>query len=154
MIRKARIEDALTIVDMIRNGSSEGVFYQRSDSLEEQVEGFRSYAFSSRPKGYEILIDQTENVIEGYTDYQMKRGVGHILGIYVKRDSRRKGVGKRLMKKILDDFKRLGCHKARLEVFAHNAGAISLYEHLGFNQEGFLHRDEEKKDVVIMSRFL
>lgn len=58
------------------------------------------------------------------------------------------------MKEVLEDFKRLGCHKARLEVFANNVGAISLCKHLGFNQEGFLHKDEEKKDIMIMSRFL
>jgi ribosomal protein S18 acetylase RimI-like enzyme len=153
LIRKARIEDAPTIVGMIRNGSDEDVFYSRRDSVEEQIEGFKRYAFDNRPKGYEVLVHQTENTIEGYVDYQVKRGVGHILGIYVERDYRRKGVGKRLMKKALEDFKRLECHKARLEVFAHNAGAISLYEHLGFKQEGFLHKDEEKKDVIILSRF-
>ena len=154
LIRKAGIEDIPVIVGMIRNGSDEDVFYSRPDSLEEQLERFKRFAFDSRSDGYEVLVHQTENTIEGYVDYQVKRGVGHILGIYVKRDYRRKGVGKRLVKKALEDFKRLGCHKARLEVFAHNTGAVSLYEHLGFNQEGFLHKDEEKKDVIIMSKFL
>ena len=154
MIRKARIEDALAIVCMIRSGCDEGIFYSRADSLEEQVEAFRKYAFESRTKGYEILVHQTINRIEGYVDYQVKRGVGHFLGIYVKQDYRRKGIGKRLVKKALEDFKKLGCHKARLEVFAPNARAISLYEHLGFKREGFLRKDEEKKDVIIMSRFL
>ena len=154
MIRNARIEDVLAIVGMIRSGCDEGVFYSRSDSLEEQEEAFRKYAFENRTKGYEILIHQTGNRIQGYVDYQVKRGVGHFLGIYVKADYQRKGIGKRLMKKALEDFKRLGCHKARLEVFAPNAGAISLYKHLDFKQEGFLHKDEEKRDVIIMSRFL
>jgi ribosomal protein S18 acetylase RimI-like enzyme len=121
--------------------------------LEEQVEGFRRYAFESRPEGYEILVFHTENRIEGYVDYQVKRGVGHILGIYVKRSYRRRGVGKRLMDRALEDFNKIGCHKTRLEVFAHNLGAINFYKQLGFNQEGYLHKDEEKIDIIIMSRF-
>jgi len=109
LIRNARIEDVLAIVGMIRSGCDEGVFYSRSDSLEEQEEAFRKYAFENRTKGYEILIHQTGNRIQGYVDYQVKRGVGHFLGIYVKADYQRKGIGKRLMKKALEDFKRLGC---------------------------------------------
>lgn len=35
LIRGARIEDASTIVEMIRVGSDEGVFHSRCDSLEE-----------------------------------------------------------------------------------------------------------------------
>lgn len=154
MIREARIEDAFTIVGMIKTGSDEGVFHLRCDSLEEQVEGFRRYAFESRPKGYNILVHQIENRIEGYLDYRVNRGVGHILGLYVKPNYRRKGVGKSLMKKAFEDFKRIGCHKARLEVFAHNLGAINFHEHIGFKQEGFLHKDEGKKDIIIMGRFI
>lgn len=153
MIREARTEDALTIVGMIKTGSDEGVFHSRCDSLEEQVEGFRRYAFESRPKGYNVLVHQTENRIEGYLDYRVNRGVGCIWGIYVKPNCRRKGVGRNLMKKAFEDFNRIGCHKARLEVFARNVGAISFHEHLGFKQEGFLHRDEDQKDIIIMSRF-
>ena len=90
----------------------------------------------------------------GYIDSQVKRGVGHILGIYVKQNYRAKGIGKRLMERALGNFRKEGCHKARLEVFAHNHRAIKFYKHLDFVQEGFLREDEEKKDTIIMSKFL
>ena len=58
------------------------------------------------------------------------------------------------MEKTLDELKNKSCHKARLEVFANNHGAIDLYTCLNFVQEGYLREDEEKKDTVIMSKFL
>jgi len=153
-IREARIEDIPMIVEMIRAGSSEGVFHSRNLSLEEQREGFRKYVFENRPVGYQILVYQIGSTTVGYVDYRVRRGVGHILGIYVKRSYRRRGIGKRLIGRALDDFKKGGCHKTRLEVFAYNHGAMNFYKHFNFVQEGFLHEDEEKKDTVIMSKFL
>ncbi|MDH7477870.1 MAG: hypothetical protein QHH17_05765, partial [Candidatus Bathyarchaeota archaeon] len=60
----------------------------------------------------------------------------------------------KLIDKTLYSFKKRGCHKARLEVFVDNKEAIKFYTHLNFIQEGFLHQDEEKKDIIIMSKFL
>lgn len=65
---------------------------------------------------------------------------------------RRKDFGKRLIEDMLKDCGKQGCHKARLEVFADNHKAISSFKHLGFIQEGYLGKDEEKKDIVIMSQ--
>jgi len=48
----------------------------------------------------------------------------------------------------LNSFRKRGCHKARLEVFADNYGAIEFYARLNFVQEGFLREDEGKKDTV------
>ena len=154
VVREARVQDAMAIVDMIRAGSNEGVFHSQAFSLEEQREAFRKNAFKERSQGYQVLVSQVGSRIVGYIDYRVRRGVGHVLGIYVKQGYRRQGIGKGLMRKTLDDFKRKGCHKTRLEVFAHNYGAIEFYRYFGFAQEGFLHKDEEKKDEIIMSKFL
>jgi len=152
-IREARVEDAPDIVDMIRAGSDEGVFHSQDFSLEEQRKSFRKYAFEERSEGYQVLVCQVGSTIVGYIDYRVRRGVGHILGIYVKQGYRRKGFGKQLMEKTFFEFRKKGCHKTRLEVFAHNKVATKFYRHLGFDQEGFLHNDEEKKDMMILSKF-
>ena len=154
VIREARVEDVPAIVDMIRAGSNEGVFHSQAFSLEEQKEAFKKNAFEERPEGYQVLVSQVGSRIVGYIDYRVRRGVGHVLGIYVKQAYRKQGVGKGLVRKVLNDFKRKGCHKTRLEVFAQNCGAIQFYKYFGFAQEGFLHKDEEKKDEIIMSKFL
>jgi len=56
-------------------------------------------------------------------------------------------------RKTLLEFGNEGCHKTRLEVFAHNEPVVEFCRHLGFKQEAFLHNDEEKKDKKILSRF-
>ena len=144
-------EKELLIKRFLEAGAAraEGVFHSCNLSLEEQRKEFRKYAFENRPVGYQILVYQIGSTAVGYVDYQVKRGVGHILGIYVKQSYRRTGMGK-----ALDDFKKRGCHKTRLQVLAHNHGAINCYKHLNFVQEGFLRKDEEKKDTVITSKFL
>ncbi len=152
-IREARIDDVPDIVEMIRAGSEEGMFHSQDYSLEEQRRLFRKYAFEERSEGYEVLVCQVGGIIVGYIDYRVRREVGHILGIYVKQGYRRKGFGKQLMEKTLLEFRNKGCHKTRLEVFAHNETATEFYRHLGFNQEAFLHKDEEKKDTMILSKF-
>ncbi|MEM3580376.1 MAG: GNAT family N-acetyltransferase [Candidatus Bathyarchaeia archaeon] len=154
MIREARIEDVPFIVDMIRSAVDEGVFHSIELSVEEQRREFRNFAFENPPEGYLLLVYQIGNEIVGYIDSRVKRGVGHILGIYVKPHYRKKGVGKKLIDEILDSFRKKGCHKARLEVFADNHNAIRFYNRLNFIQEGFLRQDEGKRDIIIMSRFL
>jgi ribosomal protein S18 acetylase RimI-like enzyme len=124
--------------------------FQRKNT-EESLEILR---FENPPEGYLLLICQIRDEIVGYIDSRVRRGVGHILGIYVKPCYRKRGIGKKLKDKTLYSFKKRGCHKARLEVFADNKEAIKFYAHLNFIQEGFLRKDEEKKDIVIMSKFL
>lgn len=152
-IREARAEDVPDIVDMIRAGSAEGVFHSQDFSLEEQRKAFRKYAFEEKSEGYQVLVCQVGSTIVGYIDYRVRRGVGRILGIYVKQGYRRKGFGKELMEKAFLKFRKKDCHKTRLEVFAHNKAATKFYIHLGFDQEGLLYKDEEKKDTIILSKF-
>ncbi len=152
-IRMARVDDVPFIVKMINSATKEGVFHSRVISVEE----FRKFAFENpynRARGYQLLVWQIKDGIAGYIDSSIGRGVGFILGIYVKPSHRRRGIGKKLMSETLKSFKRRGCHKVRLEVFADNSDAIRFYKSLNFVQEGFLREDEEKKDAVIMSQFL
>ncbi|NIO37222.1 GNAT family N-acetyltransferase [Candidatus Bathyarchaeota archaeon] len=157
LIREAKIEDVSFIVDMIRSGSREGAFHRAPSqtlSTEEQMRGFRKYAFEDRPNGYAILIYQIGDAIAGYVDYQVEKGVARILGIFVYKTRRRRGIGKELMERILNDLTKKGCHKVRLKVFSENRGALEFYRNLGFSREGFLHKDEDKKDIFIVGKLL
>jgi ribosomal protein S18 acetylase RimI-like enzyme len=147
-IRAARIEDVPFIVDMMRSAADEGVFHSSALSVEEQRRRFRKFAFENPPEGYQLLVCEIGDRIVGYIDSRVSRGVGHVLGIYVKPSHRKRGVGKTLIDKTLNSFRKRGCHKARLEVFADNYGAIEFYARLNFVQEGFLREDEGKKDTV------
>jgi GNAT superfamily N-acetyltransferase len=65
----------------------------------------------------------------------VRRVVGYILGFYVKQSYRRKGFGKQLMEKTLLEFGNKGCHKTRLEVFAHSERQLSSLDILASNKK-------------------
>lgn len=61
--------------------------------------------------------------------------VGH-LGMGVRREYRRRGLGRRLLEACLSRATAAGIERVELEVFSDNAAAIGLYESHGFKLEG------------------
>ena len=150
-IREATLDDVPSIVAMVRMGIKEKAFHNR----EVSDESFLDWAFTNRERGYALYLCENDSESLGYIDSIVGRwGVGFITGIYVNPQYRKQGIGEGLMKKSHDRFLERDCHKARLEVFADNKGAISFYSRVGFVEEGYLQNDEDKRDVIIMSRFL
>ena len=149
-IREASDRDTEFIVMMIETAAKEGKFHSDTPSEED----FRKHAFENPPKNYLLLVALEKDEIVGYADSRVRRGVGLVLGLYVKPKFRNKGIGTALIQRTMLHFAETGCHKSRLEVFMNNCGAIDFYRREGFESEGFLRMDEEKKDTVIMSKFL
>jgi len=138
------------VVEMIEAAADEGKFHSDTPSTEE----FRRFAFENPPLDYLLLVADEKNEIVGYVDSRVRRSVGFILGLFVRPAFRNRGIGKALMERAIEHFARKACHKARLEVFQDNREAIDFYRRQGFEQEGFLRKDEEKKDTIILSKFL
>jgi ribosomal protein S18 acetylase RimI-like enzyme len=72
---------------------------------------------------------------------EVRRHVGrqsHVgtMGIVVKFDSRRIGIGTRLIEKLLSEGKKQGLKIVTLQVNETNLPAITLYRKLGFNETG------------------
>jgi len=57
---------------------------------------------------------------------------GHITQICVSNATRGTGLGHELLRRSLETFKEAGCRSASLTVTAANAGAVALYERVGF----------------------
>jgi len=80
-----------------------------------------------------LVVEENDQVL-GYviatarTDY-----LGHIISVAVHPGHRRKGLGKLLMKNIIDLLARKGISTIRLEVRGDNVVAQSLYKKFGFN---------------------
>lgn len=68
----------------------------------------------------------------GYGGFAHVEDEAHIMNIGVAEDSRRQGVGHRILQAILDKSRELGIRAATLEVNDANAAAIALYEKTGF----------------------
>jgi ribosomal protein S18 acetylase RimI-like enzyme len=73
-------------------------------------------------------------------------------------DCRGIGLGTALLTRALEWARSVGIRKVRLEVFASNVPAVSLYRKMGFEEEGRLHQefliDGNLVDGVLMARWL
>jgi RimJ/RimL family protein N-acetyltransferase len=80
------------------------------------------------------------------------------LGMSVKSDWRRKGVGRELVQAALEWAPSAGIKRVELYVYARNAPAIALYEALGFEHEGrrrgYIREGNEYIDDLVMGRWL
>jgi len=74
--------------------------------------------------------------IVGYAVMSTGAGEAHILNLCVREDARRAGVGRQLIRYLLDQAEGAGMLEAFLEVRPSNAIAMRLYQSLGFEQVG------------------
>jgi len=103
-----------------------------------------------------------DGVVVGWCDISPNRreGFRHCgeLGMGVRRDHRRRGIGERLMLQTIARAREMGLERVELEVYASNRAAIALYEKHGFAVEGIKRRarklDGAYDDVICMVLFL
>jgi ribosomal protein S18 acetylase RimI-like enzyme len=66
------------------------------------------------------------------TDADRKNNTAQIIAVYVKREFRGKGVGKKLMKALLEELAKAKIKKVKLSVNVEQVAAVKLYENFGF----------------------
>lgn len=66
--------------------------------------------------------------------------IPHVFWIHVLPEHRRKGIGRSLLKKLEMEAQDAGAAGISLQVYGHNAGAIALYESLGYQSQAILMR--------------
>jgi RimJ/RimL family protein N-acetyltransferase len=87
-------------------------------------------------------------------------GFTHVgrLGMGIRAEWRRQGVGRRLLQACLSQAKTVAIEKVELEVFSDNLGAVKLYESFGFSHEGVRVRgrkfENRYQDIVLMALWI
>ena len=80
------------------------------------------------------------------------------LSVYIERGWRGKGVGRRLLERLLDLGREIGYHKLVLAAFPFNGAGMALYERMGFQTVGIYREqgqlDGRWVDVIVMERLL
>jgi L-amino acid N-acyltransferase YncA len=78
--------------------------------------------------------------------------------VYVERAWRGKGVGHRLLERLIEIAREVGYHKMVLSTFPTNTEGVRLYERLGFSRVGVYHEqgmlDGAWVDTLIMEKLL
>ncbi len=78
-----------------------------------------------------LLDDQLiGSVMVGYEGHR-----GWLNYLAVSPEHQRRGFGKKLVEKAVDELKKLGCLKVNVQVRRKNASTVEFYKHLGFKDD-------------------
>jgi ribosomal-protein-alanine N-acetyltransferase len=80
------------------------------------------------------LVAEVEGALSGFAIGHRTGGRGHIVTLDVDGSCRRRGVGRVLLRELVERLERAGARTVRLEVDLRNEGAIRFYERLGFRE--------------------
>lgn len=103
-----------------------------------------------------FLVAEAEKRIVGYCGMYCALDEGEITNVAVDSETRKKGVGRKLMDKLLGEAKTAGIRTVILEVRVSNEAAIRLYESFGFTvwgtRKGFYEKPREDGYVMSLSQ--
>jgi ribosomal-protein-alanine N-acetyltransferase len=109
--------------------------------------------------GYCTSVGVREGRIVAYGVLMLAPGEAQILNLSVVPDARREGLGRELLRRFVDDARRLGADQIFLEVRVSNAAAIALYAAEGFapvgRRDGYypaLADGQTREDALVMRR--
>lgn len=141
-IRKARVEDAASLVELFKQLDEETNFMlfepgERTISVNEQSDRLKAFENSSTEA---MFVAKKDGTILGFAvgiggSANRNRHSANIV-IGVLRGYWNKGIGGELMQSLEVWAKGKNLHRLELTVMAHNAQAVALYEKCGFEQEG------------------
>jgi ribosomal protein S18 acetylase RimI-like enzyme len=159
-VRPTRISDAASFCEAVNAVAAEQVYLATVDGFSlAQTRAFVEQVVAvSLPQVMAVAKDQ----VVGFCDIMPNpaKGFTHVgrLGMGVRSEWRRQGIGRRLLDACLELARKAGIEKVELEVFADNLGATRLYQSFGFTEEGVRIRgrklDGRYQDVKLMALWL
>jgi RimJ/RimL family protein N-acetyltransferase len=156
-IREATPDDARALIEQVRQLAEEPNIdiplgpgeFTLTEEQERQV--LAEYAAAENAV---FLVAEAEGTIIGMLNCQggKRKAMRHAvtLGMAVPKEYRNQGIGGKLMERAVEWAKNTGVvTRIELAVYAHNAGAIHLYERFGFVVEGRRRRAVRHGDVYL-----
>ena len=108
--------------------------------------------------GYCCWVLQTQQEIIGYGVMSVAADECHILNLCVHPQAQRRGLGRRILQRLLAIGRSRNADTTFLEVRASNRSALALYTGEGFCEvgmrRGYYPSEEGREDAVIMARSL
>lgn len=158
-IRKATIGDLGSITEIYNDAILKTVatFDTEPKSLEEQKTWFANHGGK-----FQILVAEQDHIIVGWaslsrwSDRCAYSDTAEI-SLYVREGHREKGIGKRLIREIIDEGQRVDLHTVIARITEGNDVSIHLHESVGFRHIGTM-REVGRKfgkllDVNLMQLF-
>lgn len=105
--------------------------------------------------GYLCQVLEIDGVIHAYGVMSSGGGEAHVLNLCVRRQSQRQGLGRLMLRQLVDSARRLHVDLLLLEVRPSNRAALILYERMGFAEVGvrknYYPAKRGREDALIMA---
>ena len=125
-VRRVRKEDMPRIYEIEKNSFSHPYPPRLIDLLfERNRQAFFVAEVDDRVVGYAVAAVEAHDV-------------GHVISVAVSSEMRRRGVGKALMRRLIQELKEIGVSVIRLEVEKDSIAAQKMYKGLGFEVTGVI----------------
>ncbi len=118
---------------------------------------------AARGPRHPVIVAEADGRVIGWgslNSYNPRAAYQHVadFSVYVERGWRGKGVGRRLLGRLIELARAIGYHKMMLAAFPFNESGMALYERMGFVRIGICHEmgvlDGKWVDTVIMEKLL
>ncbi len=159
-VRPARPADAGAIADIYNQGIEDRVATLETDL---RTPDERRQWLAARSPRHPVIVAEAGVQVVGWGSlnvFNPRRAYDYVadFSVYVERGWRGKGVGNRLLTRLIELGRELGYHKLVLSAFPWNTGGMTLYEKLGFRTVG-IYKEQGKLDgkwvdTIIMEKLL
>jgi phosphinothricin acetyltransferase len=160
VIRPARASDAAAIAAIYNQGIED-----RIATLETELrtpEERRQWMAARGPR-HPVVVAEIGGVVAGWgslNPYSPRAAYQHVadFSVYVERGWRGKGLGRRLLDRLIEIAREIGYHKMMLSAFPFNTSGVALYERMGFRTIGICREmgllDGRWVDTILMEKLL
>jgi len=137
-------EDAAQVASILRATPEATLWNERDLSRMRELSGVTAY------------VSAGDDGISGVVIGRRVADEAEILNLAVRRENRRRGEGKSLVGKLLEEYRIQEVSRVFLEVRESNTAAIAFYERLGFHPVGRRkdYYQEPKEDALVLERRL
>ena len=139
IIRYASKDDCAAIAEIYNHAvlHTAAIWNDKTVDTDNRIAWFEARQLA----GYPVLVSEENGVITGYAsfgDWRAFDGFRHTVehSVYVHPDHQGKGIGRTLMKALINEARTLGKHVMVAGIEAQNQASIHLHETLGFVTTG------------------
>ena len=159
-IRAASPADADAICRIYNQGIRDRV---ATLETEERTPEERAQWLEARGPRHPVLVAEADGLVVGWASlnvFNARRAYDHVadLSLYVEREWRGRGVGRRLLEALVARAIELAYHKLVLAAFPWNAAGMRAYRRAGFREVGIYQEqgrlDGRWVDTIVMEKIL
>ncbi len=158
LIREATFDDLPALREIHNQGIIDRIatLDLEPHTMEEKLRWFLRHG----PR-HPVLVAESNGVVIGWASlntYNPRKAYQYVadLSVYIERQWRGKGIGRRLLETLLPLGQALEYHKIVLAAFPFNTAGMKLYERLGFRTVGIYREmglvDGQWTDVIVMEK--